>query len=1023
METLTINQVIAFISEVKLKQIVNQGEFTSISYDVWVAMLMHKNNDAYDPMKLQQYQDMSQPLSNYYIASSHNTYLEGDQLTSKSSVNRYIDDLCNNCRCVELDCWDGDNGEPIIYHGHTLTSKIKFEDVVLAIKNYAFKTNPYPVILSIENHCNVEQQKRMAQIFKKTLGKMIVPRSVETMGEFLPSPDDLKYKILIKGKRHEDFFETDDAEDEMDDDNNMFGDEDAGMTMPTFQGETDVMSMSSSTSAAAIVTPDLDVRRPGMGMGMMSGSFSYTTSPSTSSPVLFAQSTSMSIKDNNIGKDNNRDEDEGSVLMNPVTPSSTASGKQQQQQQQYHVNSKVLAKLETSGSLSLRKIVTSVTSLSHSPSSSHRHHHVTSDTAESEVELDVMYESAAKAAEESIASENPNIGVTMVEASVQYHQQSHGMKKGIMTMEHALKDENTPIPVPVMPSESSYLDNDNDNIDNDNNYISLSEEKRKNSIINNSPITTDTTPNLSSDPSHVGKFPSNMSLPLPPQLPMTATATADSSTTSPITTTRTDTADTTMLLHMIPPPSDIIETITTREVTSHISLPETETRTADGCHVDEITLPHVVLEETETETEAVILVPIDTATTTTATATPDLSQSQSHLQEDVPTTLAPPAVSSADINKKKSRLSRIFSSNPSTAGANATAMSLAVTAASATAGNNSNTSNTNTNSAQLARLSSKSTSSNNNNSNNMNKMSSKVSSRGTLSTSRTMALGPKKPKNPFIADELSEITFIGGIKFNKVRGFNDSGSIPCELMSSFRETDVVKLLIKPNNNKLWIRYNMKHLSRIYPKGSRVDSSNMDPMPSWNSGCQLVALNYQTPSLPMQLNFGKFRENGCRGYVLKPPYMLAANNGSDESITVTVHIISVQNIPRLASMSKDSSMYPSVTINVHGATDDYAEVSTKIVERNGFNPIWDEVFTFDVNTPEIAQLTFRVYLQDELLDSKSFVAYSSIPLHCLRPGLRNVPLFDEKGSQKGDFAFAYLFIRVGYALLEKSHDDW
>lgn len=35
------------------------------------------------------------------------------------------------------------------------------------------------------------------------------------------------------------------------------------------------------------------------------------------------------------------------------------------------------------------------------------------------------------------------------------------------------------------------------------------------------------------------------------------------------------------------------------------------------------------------------------------------------------------------------------------------------------------------------------------------------------------------------------------------------------------------------------------MSRIYPKGTRVDSSNYSPQPFWNVGCQMVALNYQT----------------------------------------------------------------------------------------------------------------------------------------------------------------------------------
>ncbi len=95
-----------------------------LSFQGFVDIMSTAN--AFDDRKLKVYQDMDQPMSHYFIASSHNTYLEGDQLASMSSVNRYVNDLLKSCRCVELDCWDGDDGEPIIFHGHTLTSKILF---------------------------------------------------------------------------------------------------------------------------------------------------------------------------------------------------------------------------------------------------------------------------------------------------------------------------------------------------------------------------------------------------------------------------------------------------------------------------------------------------------------------------------------------------------------------------------------------------------------------------------------------------------------------------------------------------------------------------------------------------------------------------------------------------------------------------------------------------------------------------------------------------------------------------------
>ncbi|XP_065100675.1 1-phosphatidylinositol 4,5-bisphosphate phosphodiesterase delta-4 [Paramisgurnus dabryanus] len=173
-----------------------------MTIDGLLIYLSSTEGSIFNPAKMDLYQDMTQPLSHYFISSSHNTYLLEDQIRGQSSIEGYIRALKRGCRCVEVDCWDGPNGEPVVYHGHTFTSKIFFKDVVSVLGKYAFKTSQYPVILSIENHCSVEQQKVMAQHLTQILGDQLLTSTLDGKTPIsLPSPEDLKGKILLKGKK------------------------------------------------------------------------------------------------------------------------------------------------------------------------------------------------------------------------------------------------------------------------------------------------------------------------------------------------------------------------------------------------------------------------------------------------------------------------------------------------------------------------------------------------------------------------------------------------------------------------------------------------------------------------------------------------------------------------------------------------------------------------------------------------------------------------------------------------------
>ncbi|KAL0969194.1 hypothetical protein UPYG_G00223710 [Umbra pygmaea] len=213
------------------------------------------------------------------------------------------------------------------------------------------------------------------------------------------------------------------------------------------------------------------------------------------------------------------------------------------------------------------------------------------------------------------------------------------------------------------------------------------------------------------------------------------------------------------------------------------------------------------------------------------------------------------------------------------------------------------------------------------------------------------------------------------------------------LISSFVETKGESMISK--NAVEFVEYNKRQMSRIYPKGTRMDSSNYSPQLFWNAGCQMVALNYQTMDFPMQLNMSLFEFNGRTGYLLKHDLLRRSDKKFDpycERIdtivanTLTIKIYSGQFL-------SDKSVKTCVEVEIIGLPGDpKKKVRTKwSTTPNAINPVWnEEPFVFEkILLPDMASLRIVVYEE-----GGKFLGHRIIPIDALQSGFQHICLRNE-----------------------------
>ncbi|KAG9520512.1 PLC-like phosphodiesterase, partial [Aureobasidium melanogenum] len=230
---------------------------------------------------------------------------------------------------------------------------------------------------------------------------------------------------------------------------------------------------------------------------------------------------------------------------------------------------------------------------------------------------------------------------------------------------------------------------------------------------------------------------------------------------------------------------------------------------------------------------------------------------------------------------------------------------------------------------------------------------------------------------------------------------------------SLSESKIIEM--HKRDHSALFRHNKRFLMRVYPKGIRVSSSNLDPAPFWRMGAQVVALNWQYINAATMLNQAMF--HGTGGWVLKPDGYRSFHRAQSQitaldrgKLDLTIELLAGQDI---GPAEKKLHLYVRSELHIEdmeeinggslpdgGSTKEGQIKAVTELGTTGRSPDFRRQllqFKVDAVAEELTFVRFKV-MDDDTFSRDNLVAWACFKLSRLQTGIRKIRLYDCEGQQ-------------------------